>query len=217
MPLPWLIHTNAATKKAVTWQAPQMPPTLNEEMLPQGPLPQPPPMSEDTQGNPYMNHTTDVQCDMPGGKRSKDEMKIPGETSTAATAITATPQPKRSKKELLEGDSEMELHPGPPTVTEHFVVATPTRQRSPLTISPTQPFNHAEVRSVEMPPLANTTRNLPSLQLLEGAQINLIAQQSALGEERNKVQQDQRGTVLEAPQTGPSDHEKLLSWRHKWV
>ena len=158
-----------------------------------------------------MNHTADVQGDWPGGKRSKDAMKTPCETSTEAIAITATPQPKRSKKEPHEGDpdAEMELLPGPPTVTEHFVVATPTRQRSPPTISPTQPFNHTEARAIVVPTPSNAMRNLPSLQVLEGAQINLIAQQSALGEARSKVQQEQRSTATEAMQTGPTDHEKV--------
>ena len=138
-------------------------------------------------------------------------MKTPCEDSADATATTATLQPKRSKKESHEGDpdTEMELTPGPPTVTEHFVVATPTRQRSPPTISPTQPFNQPEARTIEMPTSANAMRNLPSLQLLEGAQINLLAHQSALSEARGIVQQEQRSTAAEARQTGTTDHEKV--------
>ena len=52
-----------------------------------------------------MNQTTDEQCDMPGGKRWKDEMKISCEISQTPT--TSTPLPKRSKTELPEGDAEM--------------------------------------------------------------------------------------------------------------
>ena len=88
-------------------------------------------------------------------------MKTPCEDSADATATTAIPQPKRNKKESHEGDpdTEMELPPGPPTVTEHFVVATPTRQRIPPTILPTQPFNQPEARTIEMPTSANAMRN----------------------------------------------------------
>ena len=60
-----------------------------------------------------------------------------------------------------------------------------------------------------MPTSANAMSNLPSLQLLEGAQINLLAQQSALSEARCIVQQEQRSTAAGAKQTGTTEHEKV--------
>ena len=108
-PLPWPIHSNTTTKKGVTWQAPQMPPTPKEDMLPSGPLPQPPPMYEDTPGHHHISLTAEAQGDWQGGKRSKDVMKTPCEDSADATATTATPQPKRSKKESHEGDPDTEM------------------------------------------------------------------------------------------------------------
>ena len=62
-PLPWPIHSNTTTKKGVTWQAPQMLPTPKEDMLPSGPLPQPPPMSEDTPGHHHISFTAEAQGD----------------------------------------------------------------------------------------------------------------------------------------------------------
>jgi len=153
-PLP---ETVGSSTKTVTWET-QRPLTLNNELFPHesdGSLPEPQPIPEDLQNDTvqdmpdtqYKHYDDDEQTDIPGSKRSQEEMKQNRETDSPAAA--ATPQPKRIKIDDKESDTEMEkcqspaaLEPGsqPAMQVEHFDVATPRRQRSP-TISPTQPFN----------------------------------------------------------------------------
>ena len=97
-PLQWSIHSSTTTKKGVTWQAPQMPPTPKEDMLPSGPLPLPPPRHEDTSGHYQISNIVEAQDDWHVGKRPKDEMKTPCDPTPDATVSTSTPQPKRSKQ-----------------------------------------------------------------------------------------------------------------------
>ena len=195
-PAPWPMQSNVSIKKDTTWQILQRPPTPTPDTLPPGPMPLPPPRYEDPPGQHQISFIVEAQCDWQAGKRLKEEMKAPCDPTSGATASTTTPQPKRSKKEAQGGepDAEMEVPTCQPTcqptATEHFVVATPIRQRSPPTISPTQPFNQPQERAIVTPTPATTRRTLPSHHLLQGAQTNLLAQQAELSEARGSLQQD---------------------------
>ena len=103
----------------------------------------------------------------------------------------------------------MDLTAGAPTVTEHFVVATPIRPRSPATISPTQPYIQPRDRAAEttMPP--TTTRHLPSHDLLVGAQTNLLEQQSQLSEARSIIRLDVLVSNTGTKQSDADDPESV--------